>query len=53
MLFSFEKMNILGDLRFQNSFFQNRLAHLHTNFELDRTSRFREKMTFFAKNRPI
>ena len=46
-------MNILGDLRFQNSFFQNRLAHLHTNFELDRTSRFREKMTFFAKNLPI
>ena len=37
--FFFEKMNILGG----TSIFQNRLAHLHTNFEFDRTSRFREK----------
>ena len=58
MLFSFEKNEYIRRppfeyIRRQNSFFQNRLAHLHTNFELDRTSRFREKMTFFAKNQPI
>ena len=41
--FFFEKMNILWTPLFQNSFFPNRLAHLHTNFELDRTIRFREK----------
>ena len=43
------KMNVLWTPPFQNSFFQNRLAHLHTNFELDRTSRFREKWHFLLE----
>ena len=48
----FEKMNILWTPLFQNSFFQNRLAHLHTNFELDRTIRF-ERNNFFVKKLTI
>ena len=47
--FFFEKLNFIWTPFFQNSFFQNRLAHPHTNFELDRTSRFREKWLFCLK----
>ena len=47
--FFFEKLNFIWTPFFQNSFFQNRLARPHTNFELDRTSRFREKWLFCSK----
>ena len=37
------------DPLFRNSFFQNCLAHRHTNFELDQTSCFREIWLFLLK----
>ena len=48
-IFLWKDESFIAPPLFQNSFFQNRLAHLHTNFELDRTSRFQEKWLFSFK----
>ena len=43
------KKRIFHRSPFSKLIFQNRLAHLHTNFELDRTDRFQENGLFSLK----
>ena len=45
-IFLWKDKSFMAPPLFQNWFSQNRLAHLHTNFELDRTDRFQEKWLF-------